>query len=146
MIAVLWWCWCAYAWPANTLHVDRGIAQLAMFAAMGTMFLVSLTIPEAFTDLPGGLYAPLMFVGCYFVERAGAARVRLMAETPTWAEGALRRVRRDEGALHRVGCGESPLQYFRVTTAPVGCRGTRLHTPSPREQSGRPHHPNHSRA
>lgn len=44
------------------LHVDRGIAQLAMFAAMATMFLVSLTIPEAFTDLPGGLYAPLMFV------------------------------------------------------------------------------------
>ncbi|EME53311.1 low temperature requirement protein A [Amycolatopsis decaplanina] len=69
MIAVLWWCWCAYAWLANTLHVDRGIAQLAMFAAMGTMFLVSLTIPEAFTDLPGGLYAPLMFVGCYFVVR-----------------------------------------------------------------------------
>lgn len=69
MIAVLWWCWCAYAWLANTVHVDRGIAQLAVFAAMATMFLVSLTIPEAFADFPGGLYAPLMFVGCYFVVR-----------------------------------------------------------------------------
>ncbi|MEC3977822.1 low temperature requirement protein A [Amycolatopsis sp. H20-H5] len=69
MIALLWWCWCGYAWLANTLHVDHGIARLAIFGAMAVMFLVSLTIPEAFTDFPGGLYAPLMFVGCYFLVR-----------------------------------------------------------------------------
>ncbi|MFD9892863.1 low temperature requirement protein A [Amycolatopsis sp. NPDC059027] len=69
MLAVLWWCWCSYAWLGTTIHVDHGIARLAMFAAMAVMFLVSLTIPEAFTDQPGGLYAPLLFVVCYFAVR-----------------------------------------------------------------------------
>jgi low temperature requirement protein LtrA len=69
MLAVLWWCWCSFAWLGTTIHVDHGIARLAMFGAMAVMFLVSLTIPEAFTDRPGGLYAPLLFVGCYFAVR-----------------------------------------------------------------------------
>lgn len=69
MLAALWWCWCSYAWLGNTLHADRGVARLAMFAAMAVMFLVAQTIPEAFTDFPGGLYAPAMFVGCYFAVR-----------------------------------------------------------------------------
>lgn len=69
MLAVLWWCWCAYTWLGNTVHADRGIARFAMLGAMAAMFLVSLTIPEAFHDFPGGLYAPLLFVGCYFLVR-----------------------------------------------------------------------------
>jgi low temperature requirement protein LtrA len=66
MLAALWWCWCSYAWLGNTVHADRGVARFAIFAAMAMMFLVSLTIPEAFTDFAGGLYAPIMFVACYF--------------------------------------------------------------------------------
>ncbi|WP_410587779.1 low temperature requirement protein A [Amycolatopsis sp. lyj-23] len=69
MLAVLWWCWCSYAWLGTTIHVDHGIARLAMFGAMAVMFLVSLTIPEAFVDHPGGLYAPALFVGCYALVR-----------------------------------------------------------------------------
>jgi low temperature requirement protein LtrA len=69
MLAALWWCWCSYAWLGNTLHADRGVARLAMFAAMAVMFLLAQTIPEAFTDFPGGLYAPALFVGCYFAVR-----------------------------------------------------------------------------
>lgn len=69
MLAVLWWCWCSYAWLGNTIHVDHGIARLAMFGAMAVMFLVSLTIPEAFVDFPGGLYAPVLFVVCYALVR-----------------------------------------------------------------------------
>ena len=55
MLAILWWCWCSFAWLGNTIHVDHGIARLAMFGAMAVAFLLSLTIPEAFTDRPGGL-------------------------------------------------------------------------------------------
>jgi low temperature requirement protein LtrA len=40
-----------------------------MFGAMAVMFLVSLTIPEAFVDHPGGLFAPVLFVGCYALVR-----------------------------------------------------------------------------
>jgi low temperature requirement protein LtrA len=69
MLAVLWWCWCSYAWLGTTVHVDHGIARLAMFGAMAVMFLVSLTIPEAFVDFPGGLYAPVLFVVCYALVR-----------------------------------------------------------------------------
>jgi len=69
MLAVLWWCWCSYAWLGNTIHVDHGIARLAMFGAMAVMFLVSLTIPEAFVDHPGGLFAPALFVVCYALVR-----------------------------------------------------------------------------
>lgn len=69
MLAVLWWCWCSYAWLGTTIHVDHGIARLAMFGAMAVMFLVSLTIPEAFVDFPGGLYAPALFVVCYALVR-----------------------------------------------------------------------------
>ena len=29
------------------------------------MFIVSLTIPEAFVDLPGGLRGPVVFAACY---------------------------------------------------------------------------------
>ncbi|MFJ1760749.1 low temperature requirement protein A [Amycolatopsis sp. NPDC088138] len=69
MLAVLWWCWCSYAWLGTTIHVDHGIARLAMFGAMAVMFLVSLTIPEAFVDHPGGLFAPVLFVACYALVR-----------------------------------------------------------------------------
>jgi low temperature requirement protein LtrA len=69
MLAVLWWCWCSYAWLGTTIHVDHGIARLAMFGAMAVMFLVSLTIPEAFVDFVGGLYAPVLFVVCYALVR-----------------------------------------------------------------------------
>jgi low temperature requirement protein LtrA len=69
MLAVLWWCWCSYAWLGTTIHVDHGIARLAMFGAMAVMFLVSLTIPEAFADHAGGLFAPGLFVGCYALVR-----------------------------------------------------------------------------
>jgi low temperature requirement protein LtrA len=69
MLAVLWWCWCSYAWLGNTIHVDHGIARLAMFGAMAVMFLVALTIPEAFADHPGGLFAPALFVVCYALVR-----------------------------------------------------------------------------
>jgi low temperature requirement protein LtrA len=94
MLAVLWWCWSSYAWLGNTVHADIGAPKAAILTAMGVMFVVSLTIPEALQDFPGGLYAPLLFAVCYLLVRVlhlvayfGAAR-----EDP-----ALRRV------LKRVG-------------------------------------------
>ena len=69
MLAVMWWCWCCYTWLGTTVHADRGSARFAMLGAMAGMFLVSLTIPEAFADSRGGLYAPVLFVGCYLLVR-----------------------------------------------------------------------------
>jgi low temperature requirement protein LtrA len=69
LLGVLWWCWCCYAWLGTTVRADEGIARLTLLAAMAVMFLVALTIPEAFEDAEGGLRAPLLFVGCYFTIR-----------------------------------------------------------------------------
>jgi low temperature requirement protein LtrA len=69
LLGVLWWCWCCYAWLGTTIRADEGVGRLTLLAAMGVMFVVALTIPEAFDDFAGGLYAPLLFVGCYFVVR-----------------------------------------------------------------------------
>ncbi|MFE3174040.1 low temperature requirement protein A [Amycolatopsis sp. NPDC059090] len=69
VLMVLWWCWCSYAWLGTMIHVDHGIARLAMFGAMAVMFLVALAVPQALTNEPGGLDGPLLFVACYAVVR-----------------------------------------------------------------------------
>ncbi|MEU5791197.1 low temperature requirement protein A [Micromonospora purpureochromogenes] len=83
LLALLWWCWCCYAWLGNTVRADEGVVRVALFAVMGTMFVVAVTIPEAFTDLPGGLSGPAVFAAGYLVVRVlhlviywRAARVR----------------------------------------------------------------------
>ncbi|MEV4482290.1 low temperature requirement protein A [Micromonospora coxensis] len=69
MLALLWWCWCCYAWLGNTVRADEGIVRVALFAVMATMFVAAITIPEAFADLPGGLSGPVVFASCYLVVR-----------------------------------------------------------------------------
>lgn len=69
LLGVLWWCWCCYAWLGTTVRADEGVARLTLLAAMAAVFVISMTIPEAFDDFEGGLNAPLLFAGCYFVVR-----------------------------------------------------------------------------
>ncbi|MBW0117580.1 low temperature requirement protein A [Pseudonocardia abyssalis] len=70
ILTVLWWCWVGYAWLCNVVKADEGVIRVAMFAAMGAMFVAAITIPESFDDLPGGLSGPVVFAACYFVVRA----------------------------------------------------------------------------
>jgi low temperature requirement protein LtrA len=69
ILALLWWSWTAYSWLANQTHVDEGIVRLGMAIAMGAMFIIALSIPEAFDDLPGGLSAPVVLAVAYGVVR-----------------------------------------------------------------------------
>jgi low temperature requirement protein LtrA len=59
-----------------------------MLAAMATMFIFALAIPEAFDDLPGGLYGPVVVPVCYLV-------FRLLHLTMFWI------VSRDDPGLRR---------------------------------------------
>ncbi|MEU7767591.1 low temperature requirement protein A [Nocardia sp. NPDC049190] len=77
VLALMWWLWIAYSWLGNVVRADEGIARVAMFAAMGGGFLAALTIPEAFEDLPGGWFGPLVFAIAYLV-------VRLVHVTMFW--------------------------------------------------------------
>ncbi len=69
VISVLWWCWVGYAWLGNLVRADEGVMRMAVFIAMAAMLVAALTIPESFTDFPGGLSGPVVFAVCYFVVR-----------------------------------------------------------------------------
>jgi low temperature requirement protein LtrA len=69
VLGILWWCWCCYSWLGNRVHADDDGARIVLFAAMAVMSVASVTIPEAFVDIPGGLPGPLVFAACYLVVR-----------------------------------------------------------------------------
>src|SRR3954454_8321543 len=50
ILAAVWWAWCAYSWLTNSIDPDENLHRVCMFAAMGGMLVVSLSIPEAFGD------------------------------------------------------------------------------------------------
>jgi low temperature requirement protein LtrA len=69
VFALLWWSWTGYAWLANLVRADEGLARVGLFAAMAAMFVLALAIPEAFHDAPGGLPGPVVVAVCYFLFR-----------------------------------------------------------------------------
>jgi low temperature requirement protein LtrA len=69
LLALLWWTWSAYAWLGNQARADEGVLRVGMAAAMAAIFVVALTIPEAWHDAPGGLDGPLVLVAAYLLVR-----------------------------------------------------------------------------
>ncbi|MEU8529500.1 MULTISPECIES: low temperature requirement protein A [Streptomyces] len=70
VLALLWWCWCCFAWLGNVVRADSGALFAVLVSVMAVVFIVSLAVPEVFADAPGGLPAPLLFVLCYAAVRA----------------------------------------------------------------------------
>jgi low temperature requirement protein LtrA len=103
LLALLWWTWSAYTWLGNQARADEGLLRAAMAVAMAGMFVVALTIPEAWDDAPGGLNGPLVLVGAFLLVRFLHLTVYAVAATgdpglrrqvaiswlPTLAGGAL---------------------------------------------------------
>jgi low temperature requirement protein LtrA len=82
VLALLWWCWVGYAWLGNIVQADEGVGRAAMFGAMAAMFVMALTVPEAFDDIDGGLEGPVVLAFAYLA-------VRLLHLTIFWlAAGA----------------------------------------------------------
>lgn len=50
-------------------RADEGVVRVALFAVTAAMFVVAVTIPEAFDDLPGGLSGPVVLAACSLVVR-----------------------------------------------------------------------------
>jgi low temperature requirement protein LtrA len=69
VLGLIWWSWTSYTWLSNQAHADRGVVRLAIVLAIALMFLMSLVIPEAFHDLEGGLFGPMVFVVAYAIVR-----------------------------------------------------------------------------
>jgi low temperature requirement protein LtrA len=69
VLCLLWWCWVGFAWVGNVLRADEGIGRVAMFGSMGAMFVLALCVPEAFVDLDGGLFGPVVLAITYLALR-----------------------------------------------------------------------------
>ena len=86
ILAVVWWAWVAYSWLTNTLDTERDDVRLVMFVAMGAMFVVSLSIPHAFSD------DALLFAAAYLVVRAAHILLYGYASNDTGVQQAVRRL------------------------------------------------------
>ena len=69
VLALLWWCWTGFAVVGNNVRADQGVIPLVSLVTTAAVFVLALTIPEAFHDEPGGLPGPFVFASCYFVVR-----------------------------------------------------------------------------
>jgi low temperature requirement protein LtrA len=69
VLALLWWSWVGYAWLANVVQAEEGLGRVAMFGAMAAMFVLAVTVPESFDDLPGGLDGPVVVAFAYLAVR-----------------------------------------------------------------------------
>jgi low temperature requirement protein LtrA len=48
VLAAIWWLWTGYAWLTNSLEPEEGPVRAGMFGGMAAMFLLALTVPNAF--------------------------------------------------------------------------------------------------
>jgi low temperature requirement protein LtrA len=69
VLAVVWWCWVGFAWLGSVLQADEGLGRVAVFGAMAATFVMALSVPEAFVDLPGGLNGPVVIAFAYLAVR-----------------------------------------------------------------------------
>jgi low temperature requirement protein LtrA len=70
LVGLLWWSWIGFSWICNLVKADEGSVRGVMLAAMAAMFVMALSIPEAFHDRPGGLPGPVVVAIAYFAFRA----------------------------------------------------------------------------
>jgi len=84
ILALLWWAWTSYGWLSNIAHADQGVVRVAMIIGMTSMFVAGLVVLEAYDDLPGGLFGPMVFVGAYLVARVTHAVVFVMLCEPAF--------------------------------------------------------------
>jgi low temperature requirement protein LtrA len=69
VLALLWWSWVGYAWLGNVVQAEEGLGRVAMFGAMAAIFVLALTVPEAFNDMAGGLDGPIVVAFAYLAVR-----------------------------------------------------------------------------
>ncbi len=79
LLALLWWAWCSYAWLGNQARADEGLIRASLMTAMAAMFVVALTIPEAWGDSGSGLHAPIALAVSLGVVRLGHLAVFAIA-------------------------------------------------------------------
>lgn len=91
LLALLWWCWCCFAWLGNAVRADRGVLRVALISVMALMLVIAIVLPESFDDMAGGLHGATVFVACYAAVRLLHLAIYLLSDP---GNAALRRVLR----------------------------------------------------
>jgi low temperature requirement protein LtrA len=79
VLALLWWSWVGYTWLANQTRADQGIIRVGFIVATIANFVIALSVPEVFHDLPGGLAAPYVLIVAYLIARLIHGTLYLLA-------------------------------------------------------------------
>ncbi|MGH8834048.1 MAG: low temperature requirement protein A [Actinomycetes bacterium] len=69
LLALLWWCWCCFAWLGNAVRADRGVLRVVLITVMALMLVIAIVLPESFDERGSGLQPAFVFVGCYALVR-----------------------------------------------------------------------------
>jgi low temperature requirement protein LtrA len=51
VLGVLWWAWTSYAWLTSVIDPEAGPVRVVFFAAMASMLIAAICVPDAFGDL-----------------------------------------------------------------------------------------------
>jgi low temperature requirement protein LtrA len=51
VLALLWWCWVAYAWLTSVVDPEEGGVRIALFAAMAGFLIAAISVPDSFGSL-----------------------------------------------------------------------------------------------
>ncbi|MDG4801430.1 low temperature requirement protein A [Micromonospora sp. WMMD980] len=70
-----WWrcsggCWTGFVALGNVVRADHGVLPVLGLGIVAVVFVLAITIPQAFVDQPDDLPGPLVFAGAYLVVRA----------------------------------------------------------------------------
>jgi low temperature requirement protein LtrA len=79
VLGMLWWIWCSYSWLANQAHADQGVVRAGLAVATGLMFVVAVTIPDAFPHEEGPHVGAFVLIICYFLVRLVHTLLYLLA-------------------------------------------------------------------
>ncbi|MET8312332.1 low temperature requirement protein A [Micromonospora sp. NPDC005173] len=70
VVLLIWRCWSSYTVLGNVVRVDRGFLRPLMFGVAATILLIGIAAPVIFTDRPGGLFGPLIFVVAFLLAQS----------------------------------------------------------------------------
>ncbi|NYF59990.1 low temperature requirement protein A [Micromonospora purpureochromogenes] len=72
VVLLLWRCWSLYTLLGNVVRLDRGFMRPLIFGVAATILLIGIATPVIFTDRPGGLFGPMIFVVAFLLAQSSA--------------------------------------------------------------------------
>lgn len=67
VVLLLWRAWSSYTVLGNLVRLDKGIMRPLIFGVAATILVTGIAAPVTFTDRPGGLFGPLIFVVAFLL-------------------------------------------------------------------------------